>query len=130
MASLDRPDPQPAKILVVDDETTIRHLLVELLGDEGYTVLAASNGRAAAEIVERDPPDLIVMDVMMPELDGLATLRLLRTLPGAKAVPVVLMSAARHVSADGASAVAFVPKPFDLDDLLGVVARMLRAAGS
>ncbi len=119
---------QPAKILVVDDEAAIRDLLVELFSDEGYLVRAASNGRAAVEIVLDEPPDLIVMDVMMPELDGPATMKHLRTFPNLARVPIILMSAARHVSSDGADDVAFISKPFNLDDVLAVVAKMLSSA--
>jgi CheY-like chemotaxis protein len=123
-----RPGSQPAKILVVDDEGAIRDLLVELFSDEGYVVRAASNGRVAVSMVLDEPPDLIMMDVMMPELNGPETLKHLRTLPSLAQVPVILMSAARYVSSDGASNVAFIPKPFNLDDVLQIVARMLRPA--
>ena len=120
--------PGPLKILVVDDEVAIRDLLVEILADEGYLVCAASNGWAAVAMVQRERPDLMLMDVMMPGLDGPKTLRHLRTLPVPVVVPTVLMSAAHHVTLDGAEAVAFVSKPFDLVHLLAVVARMIRPA--
>lgn len=122
------PEPQPPKILVVDDEAAIRDLLVELFSDEGYQVRAASNGRAAVAMVLDEPPDLIVMDVMMPELDGPETMKHLRTFPDLAHVPIILMSAAWHVSSDGTGDVAFIPKPFNLDDVLDVVARMLPPA--
>ncbi len=124
------PAGQPAKILVVDDEPAIRDLLVELFADEGYQVRAASNGRAAVTMVLDETPDLIVMDVMMPELDGPETLKHLRTFPGLERLPVILMSAARHISSDGAGDVTFMPKPFNLDEVLDVVARMLKLARS
>lgn len=117
--------PNPAKILVVDDEAAIRGLLIELLGDEGYTVISASNGRMALDLAQRQRPDLIVMDVMMPELDGPETVKRLRSDAGTAAIPVVLMSAAQHISPDSADAIAFVSKPFNIDHLLAVVARML-----
>ena len=123
-----KPSNQPAKILVVDDEAAIRDLLIELFSDEGYLVRAASNGRLAVNMVLDELPDLIVMDVMMPELNGPETLKYLRTLPDLAQVPVILMSAARYISSDGASDVAFISKPFNLDDVLDVVARMLRPA--
>lgn len=123
------PQPQPLKILVVDDEVAIRELLVEILADEGYTVRVASNGRAAVTMVQRERPDLMLMDVMMPGLDGPATLHHLRTLPDPVVVPTVLMSAAHHFNPDGAEAVAFISKPFNLEHLLAVVAHMLCPAG-
>lgn len=119
--------PESLKILVVDDEAAIRHLLDDLLGDEGYSVSTASNGRAALAIVKQERPDLILMDVMMPELDGLETLRHLRTGPESAAVPVILMSAAAYLTPDSADGMAFISKPFNLDHVLAVVAHMLPA---
>ena len=119
---------EPPKILVVDDETAIRNLLIDLLGDEGYAVVAASNGRAALAIALQQRPDLILMDVMMPELDGLETLRHIRAVPGSRDVPIILMSAAHHLSPETSDTVAFITKPFNLDHVLAVVARMFASA--
>lgn len=117
--------PEPLKILVVDDEAAIRNLLDDLLGDEGYEVCTASNGRAALELVQRERPDLILMDVMMPELDGQETLRRLRAVPELAVVPVILMSAAASITPDSADDIAFISKPFNLDHVLAVIAHML-----
>lgn len=122
--------PGPPKILVVDDEAPIRHLLVELLTDEGYSVLAASNGRAAVAMVKQEQPDLVLMDVMMPELDGPGTVRHLRNVAGLATVPIILMSAAPHLGRGSADGVSFVSKPFDLEQLLAVVARVLNPGGA
>lgn len=119
--------PEPPKILVVDDEAAIRNLLHDLLGDEGYTVSTASNGRVALAMVTQEQPDLILMDVMMPELDGVETLRLLRAGPHSAAVPVILMSAAAYLTPDSADGMAFISKPFNLDHVLAVVHHMLSA---
>ncbi len=119
---------EPPKILVVDDETAIRNLLIDLLGDEGYAVVAASNGRAALAIAQQQRPDLILMDVMMPELDGLETLQHIRALPGSRDVPIILMSAAHRLSPEISDTVEFITKPFNLDHVLAVVARMLASA--
>ncbi len=117
--------PEPLKILVVDDEAAIRNLLDDLLGDEGYVVYTASNGRAALEMVQQERPDLILMDVMMPELDGLETLRRLRAVEDSAVVPVILMSAAAYLTPDSADGMTFISKPFNLDHVLGVVSHML-----
>lgn len=119
------PKPEPLKILVVDDEAAIRNLLDDLLGDEGYEVCTASNGRAALELVQRERPDLILMDVMMPELDGQETLRRLRAVPELAIVPVILMSAAASITPDSADDIAFISKPFNLDHVLAVITHML-----
>lgn len=117
--------PGPLKILVVDDEAAIRNLLDDLLGDEGYVVYTASNGRAALAMVQQEQPDLILMDVMMPELDGLETLRRLRAVEDSAVVPVILMSAAAYLTPDSADGMTFISKPFNLDHVLAVVSHML-----
>ncbi len=107
-------------VLVVDDERYIVDLLADLLGEEGYGVRRAYDGAAALEIIERDAPDLILADVMMPHVDGLALVSQLRD-RGLK-TPIILMSAAvtpRYAD------VTFLPKPFDIDHVLEVIAREL-----
>jgi DNA-binding response OmpR family regulator len=112
-------------ILVVDDERSICDLLAELLADEGYRVNRAYDGLAALAAAERQRPDLILTDVMMPGLDGVSLVRRLRD-RGVRA-PAVLMSA---VFADvDLPHVRFVPKPFDVDDVLAVVERLMRTTG-
>ena len=109
------------KILVVDDEGPIRHLLADLLTDEGYEVQTVGDGQAALDLISQEPPDLIISDVMMPRCDGLSVLQTLRR--AGVMIPVVLMSAAplRH----GIVGVPLIPKPFDLDVVLAQVQRLL-----
>ena len=107
-------------ILVVDDEPRVADLVAELLADEGYRVRLARDGMAALDEVARDPPDLVVSDVMMPRLDGLTLTQRLRA--QGSGVPVVLMSA---VYADvDIPGVRFVPKPFDIAEVVAVVNRV------
>lgn len=113
------------RILVVDDEAPIRNLVVALLEDDGYIVEAAP---AAPDVLERLTdrlPDLILLDVMMPGMDGLELLALLRADPRCSSIPVVIMSAAYTRKDAVAGADDLLPKPFDLDDLLATVARNL-----
>lgn len=119
-----------ATILVVDDEPALRDLLAELLGDEGHTVLTAADGAAAAEILGRAAPDLVVTDAMMPRLDGPGLLRWMRTQPALRGVPAVVVSAVGRVDPDGLGAVAFVAKPFELAALLAAVDAALGASSS
>ncbi|MEA2530163.1 MAG: hypothetical protein QOG89_1807 [Thermomicrobiales bacterium] len=113
-----------SKILVVDDEPLLLRIIVEALTDEGYEVVAARDGREAVELAVREKPDLVVMDVMMPRLDGREAARLLQEQPDPPAVPMVLMSAG--VSAARIErGITFLPKPFDLDRLLTLIARLL-----
>jgi DNA-binding response OmpR family regulator len=112
-------------ILVVDDERTICDVLSDLLDDEGYDVSRAYDGVTALALAERQRPDLVLSDVMMPGLDGVSLTRRLRD-RGLR-MPVVLMSA---VYADvDLPHVRFIPKPFDVDDVLAVVGRLTRSHG-
>lgn len=117
--------PRHPMILVVDDEVAIRGLLVEVLRGQGFAVMAAPNGRLAIVRARRRRPDLILMDIMMPELDGWEAARHLQAMPDLAPVPIVLMSAAIQPPASMDSIAGFVPKPFDLDYLLTVVRRAL-----
>ena len=112
-------------VLVVDDEAPIRHVLRDLLGDEGYQVMEAANGRIALQMAQEHHPDLMLMDVMMPDLDGRQTLRALRAEPAFADIPVVLMSAARELPARSDGAAAFLAKPFDLQHVLDVITTTL-----
>jgi two-component system response regulator AtoC len=108
---------ESATVLVVDDEPTIREFLTDVLTDAGYAVRTAPHGRAALTHVEADPPDVVLSDVFMPELDGWSlAAELRRRFP---AVQVVMMSAYRPDFP--VSKMRFIAKPFDLDALLNLV---------
>jgi CheY-like chemotaxis protein len=111
------------EVLVVDDDVGIAGALGALFEGEGYAVRVAHNGLAALAAAKERPPDVVVADVMMPGMDGLALATRLR----ARGIPTVLMSAVRPNG--GTEDVRFVPKPFDLDDLLVVVEDALSARG-
>ena len=114
----------PVKILVVDDDPHICTLIAEFLGLEGHDARCAGDGLAALAEVERDPPDLIVTDLMMPRLDGTALVAKLHE--RGYRIPVVVITAALHQRPDALPQVAgFVCKPFDLDHLHTVVERVL-----
>ena len=81
------------KILVVDDEIYIVHILDFSLGMEGYQVLTALDGEQALEKARAEHPDLIVLDIMMPKLDGYETCKLLKADESTRAIPVILLSA-------------------------------------
>lgn len=106
------------RILLVDDEEDIRtvaKLSLEALG--GFTVIECPSGQAAAEMASQEKPDLILLDVMMPGMDGPATLRHLRDHSSTKAIPVIFMTAKvqpQEVTAyKNLGAIAVVAKPFD-----------------
>jgi CheY-like chemotaxis protein len=112
------------RILVVDDEPMVRQSLGQFLGDEGYTVEEAADGADALARVGEHLPDVILLDLMMPGMNGRQFLRALRDNPRYADLPVVVMTAVRGLTvqpaAMGASEV--VEKPFDVDDLLNKVA--------
>ena len=81
------------KVLVVDDEVNITQILEFSIGSEGYEVISASNGEEAVEKARREQPDLIILDIMMPRIDGYETCRILKSNPLTKNIPVVLLTA-------------------------------------
>lgn len=113
------------RILVVDDERAIVELVGALLQGEGYRVITELDSRRAFEMATQDPPDLILLDMRMPLMDGWEFARQLTA--GRSAVPIVVMTAAQHARewANEIGAAGFVGKPFEIDHLLGEVARVL-----
>jgi CheY-like chemotaxis protein len=114
------------RVLVVDDDASIRELLSAAFEDDGYEVMPARNGEDALSVCERWRPDVIVLDLMMPVMDGWTFAKRLHERDD---IPIVVLSAAndleRHAKALGATDV--VGKPFDLDQLLPKVARAAEA---
>ncbi len=118
-----------AKILVVDDEPIVHRLLQHHLERAGYEMIAASNGREALELADREGPQLIVMDVMMAEMDGLTALRRLKKEDHTKAIPVIMITANPHYAAQqeskAAGAAMFLTKPFSPIQLLTEIDRLV-----
>ena len=112
-------------ILVADDDAAIRSLLKQVLGDEGYAVVEAATGTEVLEQAKTSNPDLVIMDVRMPELDGIETLQKLRT--AAPRISVLIMTAfgsSNHaIKAMELGAFDYVTKPFELDKILHTVRR-------
>ena len=120
-------------VLVVDDDPDILEALSEILEAEGFSILRARNGREALERLRPDPPQLILLDLMMPVMDGWEFAQRLRQLPDVADIPIIVLSADRNVGnkAQELGAAGHLAKPFELNDLLDLVRRALpaRAAG-
>jgi two-component system response regulator MprA len=118
-------------LLVVDDEPALRETLARALTAEGYAVETASDGVQAIELVSENEPDAIVLDVLMPRLDGIQTARRLRA-TGCR-VPILVLTAKDGVRdrVDGLDAGAddYVVKPFALEELLARIRALLRRSG-
>jgi CheY-like chemotaxis protein len=114
-------------ILVVEDESALRKTTAAALRLSGHTVVGADNGRQALVQVEEQRPDLVLLDLHMPEMDGWEFLRHLRAEARLADVPVVVMSAAPRIDAAALDAQAVFTKPFDLDELLAAVDELCAA---
>jgi len=116
---------QPATILIVDDETTNLATLSEYLEAAGFEVLAAQDAASGLSIVERARPDLILLDVLMPGLDGFETCRRLKVADRIQDIPVIFMTAltetADKVTGFEVGGVDYVTKPFQVEELLARV---------
>jgi two-component system response regulator (stage 0 sporulation protein F) len=114
------------KILVADDEMSIRLLYSEELKEEGYEVYLAANGREALEIVEKVPLDLVILDIKMPEMDGIEALRQIKERQ--PDLPVLLSTAYGEYRQDFATWASdeYLVKSSDLEDLKAAVKRYLK----
>ncbi len=119
--------PKKPKILIVDDEQLYRHLVKVNLESEGYEVIAAANGEECLDLVSNKHPDLVILDVMMPKLDGFDTLDRIRQF---SEVPVIMLTG-KHEEQDrvhglNAGADDYVTKPFSATELIARVRAVLR----
>jgi two-component system alkaline phosphatase synthesis response regulator PhoP len=117
------------KVLVVDDEVYILHILDFILGAESYDVVTATNGEQALQKVRDEKPDLVILDIMMPKLDGYETCRMIKNDTDTKHIPVILLTAkgreidqklGREVGAND-----YITKPFSPNKLIERVQAIL-----
>jgi len=113
------------KILIVDDEEDILHFLELVLREKGYEVVTASGGHEALTRAQIERPDLVLLDIMMPEMDGWEVLKLLRVDDETAAIPVAMLSARTEardrVQGLQEGAIDYICKPFSLQELLGKI---------
>jgi DNA-binding response OmpR family regulator len=124
--------PQQARILVADDDRDIRDLVTFKLGQAGFEVRAVGDGTAALAAIEQDPPDVAVLDVMMPGLSGIDVLRKVRDSDTTRGVRVILLTArSRDADVDAGFATGaddYIIKPFSPRELLHRVNTLLARA--
>jgi CheY-like chemotaxis protein len=116
---------RPEQILLVDDNTTNLQVLHEILGGRGYRLLVAKNGEAALSIVHKAKPSLILLDIMMPGMDGYEVCRRLKADPETQDIPVIFLSALDDtkdkVKGLDLGAVDYVSKPFQAEEVIALV---------
>ncbi|WP_270167414.1 response regulator [Paenibacillus sp. SYP-B4298] len=116
------------KVLIVDDQNGIRVLLVEVFSSEGYQTFQASNGKLALEIVRTESPDLVLLDMKIPGMDGLEILKHIKAIN--RDIKVIMMTAYGELDmikeATDLGAVMHFTKPFDIDEMRVAVNMQLR----
>jgi len=120
-----------ARVLAADDQPDLLQLITLTLELDGHHVIGATNGAEAVERATAERPDVIVLDVMMPKVDGLTALRRLQAAPETSHIPVLLLSAKTQnldvQQGMEAGATGYISKPFEPDDLLAEVEQVLAA---
>ncbi|PJF29876.1 MAG: DNA-binding response regulator [Phototrophicales bacterium] len=118
------------KILVVEDDQTLRHNLVEKLRSEGFNVIVAEDGEIGLQKIRSDLPDLIVLDIMLPKLDGLSICRMVRHDPATARIPIIAITARSNevdkIVGLESGADDYIVKPFGLGEFLARVRAVLR----
>lgn len=122
--------PDQRKILVIDDEEDIQKLLRIRLGQENFNVVTAGDGDVGVKIAEQEVPDLIILDIMMPKMDGYSCLKEIRGLPKTKNIPVLMLSGKEEEKVRDLFAFqkisGYIEKPFDLDDMVAKIREILK----
>jgi CheY-like chemotaxis protein len=115
------------RILIVEDDAVVRHVLVDALNDAGFAVATAADGQDALDQIDQHPPDAILLDLVMPTMDGWSFLECCRGKAATAHIPVGLMSAAPTVrrTADAWGVQVAIGKPFALESLIGQVEHLL-----
>jgi len=119
------------KILIVEDDLTVLNFEKKELEHEGYTTVSATNGRAALELFEQEKPDLVLLDIMLPELNGIEVLRRIRK---TSSVPVIMVTAKGEVydKVNGLMTGAddYISKPFAIEELFARIYALLRRSNN
>jgi DNA-binding response OmpR family regulator len=116
-------------ILIVDDDRDIVNVLTIILEENDFYVHSVFKGKDAVEVIKKKRPDLILLDYMLPDINGDEVSRHIRGILKDSPVPIVLISAAHNAQriADQAEMDGYIPKPFEMDELLSTIKRLLTA---
>jgi CheY-like chemotaxis protein len=114
---------QPRQVLLIEDDAWIRTFLRDVLSDEGYAVSEAADGKTGLRLAVEQTPDVVLLDLAMPEFTGIDVLHGLKRIPRTRAIPVLVLSAYAAVlsSADASSVAGVLTKPTDIPTLLRAV---------
>lgn len=117
-------------ILIVDDQPELAQMMADLLDDAGYQARSAGNGREALADIQQEQPDLVLLDVNMPELDGFEVAAMLKSDPATAAIPIIMVSAqegrASRLIGLESGAEDYLAKPVDPAELLAKIRNLLR----
>ena len=118
------------KILIIDDEEDLQKMLKIRLEQEGFNIVQANDGDVGLKTAEQEVPDMIIMDIMMPNMDGYSCLKEVRSLPKTKDIPVLMLSGKEEEKVRDLFAFqkisGYIEKPFELDDLVVKVREILK----
>ena len=116
------------RVLVVEDDAAVSHMITQILRAEGYESTAAEEGRSALDLLRSQPFDIVILDVMLPGMDGISILKAIREEPSLNGVPVLMLSAKTDDATTWAGWRAgcdyYMTKPFDPDELISILKRL------
>ena len=119
-------------ILLVDDSAVNNLLMQSILEDKGYSIMAVTNGKDALSLLKQKHPDLIILDIMMPELDGFGVLESVKNFESTACIPVIMLTARNNQKdqekAFSMGAADYVIKPVDIDDVVARVDRLVNSS--
>ncbi len=117
------------KVLIIDDDKLILDLVENTLQEE-YDVISVLDGREGINIAKTQKPDIILLDIMMPELDGFMTSNILNSIPETRDIPIIFLSAKKTTKgyriAHKSGAIGYIMKPFHPDDLLDYLSKIFK----
>ncbi|MGM0568460.1 MAG: response regulator [Elusimicrobiota bacterium] len=121
------------KIMIVEDDPTTIKLLKFIMEKRDYNIVVKNNGKEAVESVQEEDPDLIIMDVMMPVMDGISATEKIKNNPSLAETPIIILSALGQevevMKGLKSGADGYIVKPFDSESLLGIIDEKITSAG-